>query len=157
MWRYAKLPTACSGGRRLVYEPSDLGARRVVALREAADRLLRQAAERGALETRLLPDVLTASAACLDGSDEAFGRPGAPFGDPSTPLGFEAALAVSALSLLAGQEWRKIRICPNCNWLFSDRSRNGSRLWCDMSVCGNRHKARRHYQRRKSSEEADDA
>lgn len=142
------------GGRRLVYEPSDVGARRVVALREASDRLFRQAADSGALETRLLPDVLTASAACLDGSDAALGRPGAPFGDPSTPLGFEAALAVSALSLLAGQEWRKIRICPNCNWLFSDRSRNGSRLWCDMSVCGNRHKARRHYERRKSIEDA---
>ena len=52
---------------------------------------------------------------------------------------------VSALSLLAGDAWKRIRICPNCRWLFLDRSRNSSRLWCDMSVCGNRHKARRHY------------
>jgi predicted RNA-binding Zn ribbon-like protein len=142
------------GGRGLVFDPSEAGATRVVALREAADRLFRQAAAGGALETRLLPDVLSASAACLHGSDEAFGRPGAPFGDPSAPLGFETALAVSALSLLSGQEWRKIRICPNCNWLFADRSRNGSRLWCDMSICGNRQKARRHYERRRSVEDA---
>lgn len=142
------------GGRRLVFDPSGASAKRIVALREAADRLFRQAVQGGALETRLLPNLLTASAACLDGSDEAFGRQGAPFGDASAPLGFEAALAVSALSLLSGQEWRKIRICPNCNWLFADRSRNGSRLWCDMSVCGNRHKARRHYERRKSIEDS---
>lgn len=142
------------GARQLVFDPSEAGARRVVALREAADRLFRRAAEGGALETRLLPGVLDTSAACLGGSDEAVGKPGAPFGDASTPLGFETALAVSALSLLSGQEWRRIRICPNCNWLFSDRSRNRSRLWCDMSVCGNRHKARRHYERRKTSEDA---
>lgn len=141
------------GGRRLVFEPSEAGAKRVVALREAADRLFRRTAEGGALETRLLPDVLAASAACLEGSDETVGKPGAPFGDPAMPLSFEIALAVSALSLLSGQEWRRIRICPNCNWLFSDRSRNGSRLWCDMSVCGNRHKARRHYERRKGADE----
>ena len=74
-----------------------------------------------------------------------------PFGDPSRPIRFEAALAVSALSLLAGDAWKRVRICPNCNWLFVDRSRNSSRLWCDMSVCGNRQKARLHYERRKAS------
>ena len=55
------------------------------------------------------------------------------------PLPFEAALAVSALSLLSGDTvCKKLKICPNCSWLFLDRSRNSSRLWCDMAVCGNR-------------------
>src|SRR5664280_2943804 len=42
-----------------------------------------------------------------------------------------------------------IRECgaPDCEWLFLDQSRNGSRRWCDMKSCGNRQKARRHYQR----------
>lgn len=35
----------------------------------------------------------------------------------------------------------------DCDWLFLDQSRNGSRRWCDMTVCGNREKARR-FQRR---------
>jgi predicted RNA-binding Zn ribbon-like protein len=40
-----------------------------------------------------------------------------------------------------------VRQCMNekCLWLFLDRSKNGSRRWCDMRSCGNRAKARRHY------------
>jgi predicted RNA-binding Zn ribbon-like protein len=34
-----------------------------------------------------------------------------------------------------------------CGWLFLDRSRNRSRRWCDMRVCGNNAKARRYYHR----------
>ena len=30
-----------------------------------------------------------------------------------------------------------------CSWLFLDMSKNRSRRWCDMKVCGNRAKARR--------------
>ena len=44
---------------------------------------------------------------------------------------------------------KKMRACPNCGWLFLDRSRNGSRIWCDMAVCGNRQKARLNYQKRR--------
>ena len=44
----------------------------------------------------------------------------------------------------------RIRECPGqgtCGWLFLDLSKNASRRWCDMRVCGNRAKARRHYAR----------
>lgn len=34
-----------------------------------------------------------------------------------------------------------------CGWLFMDTSKNKSRRWCDMGDCGNRAKARRHYQK----------
>ena len=30
-----------------------------------------------------------------------------------------------------------------CGWLFVDTSKNHSRRWCDMKICGNRMKARR--------------
>ena len=110
------------------------------------------------MQTALLTGFLRATAACLDEGPERVGAQGMPFGDPSPPMRFEAAIAVSALSLLSGDAWKKIRICRNCRWLFLDRSRNASRLWCDMSVCGNRHKAKRHYERRKLAErEAVDA
>ncbi len=42
----------------------------------------------------------------------------------------------------------QLRECPGqgCGWLFIDTSRNKSRRWCTMEVCGNRTKARRHYE-----------
>lgn len=64
-----------------------------------------------------------------------------------TPL--DAATARSALMLATFNEPERLKICPNCQWLFLDRSRNRSRTWCDMTVCGNRVKANRHYRRQK--------
>ncbi|WP_299396564.1 CGNR zinc finger domain-containing protein [Pelagibius sp.] len=62
----------------------------------------------------------------------------------------QAVLAISAAALLADPRERvRIKICPadNCGWLFVDETRNGRRRWCSMETCGNRAKARRHYQR----------
>ena len=58
-------------------------------------------------------------------------------------------IAKSAADLLIPPEL-EVRLCkaPDCAWLFLDKSRNRSRRWCDMKVCGNRQKARRHYQRK---------
>jgi hypothetical protein len=41
-------------------------------------------------------------------------------------------------------QWQRVKICPadNCKWAFFDHSRNRSRTWCSMQVCGNRTKAR---------------
>ena len=52
------------------------------------------------------------------------------------------------LALLASPLGR-LRRCeaPDCDWFFLDRSRNGTRRWCSMETCGNRAKARRHYER----------
>jgi predicted RNA-binding Zn ribbon-like protein len=57
----------------------------------------------------------------------------------------------SAAELLASDRLGRIRECgsADCTWLFVDQSRNRSRRWCDMTACGNRMKARRHYQRAK--------
>ncbi|RWN46257.1 MAG: hypothetical protein EOS03_17845 [Mesorhizobium sp.] len=124
----------------------------VLSIREATDRLFRGAASKGAVATTDLPGFLRACADGLAGSRTEIGAPGRPFGDPLTPIAFEAALAVSALSLLRDDTVARLRICPNCTWLFVDRSRNSSRLWCDMAVCGNRRKASRHYHRRRMAE-----
>lgn len=55
----------------------------------------------------------------------------------------------SAAELLTSDRVRAVRECAagDCAWLFLDESRNHSRRWCDMKVCGNRQKARRHYRR----------
>ncbi len=128
----------------------------VLSIREAVDRLFRNAVRHGGIDTAGLPSLLEACAAGLAGTRETIGWPAAPFGDPATPIALEAALAVSALSLLAPGMLERLKICPNCGWLFLDRSRNSSRLWCDMTVCGNRRKASRHYHRRRAQREMDD-
>jgi predicted RNA-binding Zn ribbon-like protein len=137
------------GGRALAVADPRRIASTVIAIREATDRLFRGAASEGSVATAALPDFLEACAAGLRGHSSFVMSHGKPFGDPATPIALEAALAVSALSLMSQDSMRRVRICRNCNWLFLDRSRNGSRLWCDMAVCGNRQKARRHYRRRK--------
>lgn len=57
----------------------------------------------------------------------------------------------SAGDLLASAAQHRIRRCANekCRWLFLDRSKAGTRRWCDMAACGNRAKAQRHYARSK--------
>ena len=61
-------------------------------------------------------------------------------------------LALAASDLLTGPDRRRIRICEatavdGCGWLFLDTSKNGTRRWCEMATCGNKYKARRHYER----------
>jgi predicted RNA-binding Zn ribbon-like protein len=62
-------------------------------------------------------------------------------------------VARSATDLLTGDLLIRVRECDagNCAWLFLDTSRNRSRRWCDMTVCGNREKAHRHYRRVRKS------
>lgn len=59
-------------------------------------------------------------------------------------------LALAAEELLTSDGAQRIRACdvPTCRWLFLDTSKNHSRRWCDMKVCGNRMKARRFQARR---------
>lgn len=61
------------------------------------------------------------------------------------------ATALSALRLASGNQADRMKICGNCGWLFLDRSKNRSRFWCDMAVCGNRVKANRHYTARRAA------
>jgi predicted RNA-binding Zn ribbon-like protein len=67
---------------------------------------------------------------------------------PSASLGGVLAPVIwSAADLLSRANERRIRCCANdkCRWVFVDRSKAGTRRWCDMNSCGNRAKAHRHY------------
>lgn len=59
-------------------------------------------------------------------------------------------IATSAAELLLSDRLDRLKQCdaPDCTHLFLDTSRNRSRRWCDMALCGNRMKQRR-YARRK--------
>lgn len=54
-------------------------------------------------------------------------------------------ITIAAAQLLTGADRERISMCAadTCAWVFLDTSKNHSRRWCDMKVCGNRAKARR--------------
>jgi predicted RNA-binding Zn ribbon-like protein len=61
----------------------------------------------------------------------------------------------SASELLTSEDIKRVGVCADdrgCGWLFYDTSRNGTRQWCSMRGCGNRAKARRHYEKVKSDQ-----
>jgi len=56
----------------------------------------------------------------------------------------------SAVDLLLDDDPARLKQCPapdGCGWLFYDTSKNQTRRWCSMRMCGNGAKARR-FQRR---------
>jgi predicted RNA-binding Zn ribbon-like protein len=60
-----------------------------------------------------------------------------------------AVEAVMAWSALQQKTPGRLRPCanPECRLFLLDRSKTNKARWCSMAVCGNRMKARRHYQR----------
>ncbi|ONI73830.1 hypothetical protein BWI15_10445 [Kribbella sp. ALI-6-A] len=61
-----------------------------------------------------------------------------------------AARAVLAWSELRTTRPGRLRSCgnPDCRLFLIDRSKANTARWCSMTTCGNRMKARRHYQAR---------
>ncbi|MFI2367087.1 CGNR zinc finger domain-containing protein [Streptomyces sp. NPDC018833] len=70
----------------------------------------------------------------------------AEFADPAWGPGWLAARGHLDLMRTAPE---RIRACAHdaCVLHFFDTSRNGTRRWCSMTLCGNRAKASRHYAR----------
>jgi predicted RNA-binding Zn ribbon-like protein len=63
-----------------------------------------------------------------------------------------ATLAAIVAEAAALGTWPRLKACPAeaCGWIFYDRSRNRSGVWCDSAVCGNRAKTRAYRQRRRA-------
>ncbi|HTF10825.1 MAG TPA: CGNR zinc finger domain-containing protein [Asanoa sp.] len=60
--------------------------------------------------------------------------------------------AADAVAVLGSPDVPPLKQCPgeSCGWVFVDESRNHSRQWCDSRMCGNRARARRHYQKKRA-------
>ncbi|MFG1343430.1 CGNR zinc finger domain-containing protein [Xanthobacter autotrophicus DSM 431] len=60
-----------------------------------------------------------------------------------------AAIAADFVDFAAHHEPARLRHCanPECSLVFYDTARNGTRRWCSMAACGNRHKVRSHRMR----------
>jgi predicted RNA-binding Zn ribbon-like protein len=58
-------------------------------------------------------------------------------------------VARAAARLLTSPLVGRVRACAaeDCGWWFLDDTKNASRRWCDMKICGNRDKVRRFRER----------
>ena len=103
-----------------------------VSVRKEAALALNQTAERGRLMLRFDTSGRVRLEAGATGLEGALGR----------------MVAIAASAMTDGT-WRRLKTCraDRCGWAFYDHTRNHSRLWCSMAVCGNRTKARS-YRRR---------
>jgi predicted RNA-binding Zn ribbon-like protein len=98
---------------------------------------LERAARRAGLAVRFGEDARTRVEPLATGVDGALGQ----------------VLARVAVAMDDGT-WKRLKVCPadDCQWAFYDTSRNRSAVWCDMAVCGNRHKVRTFRERRSGAE-----
>src|SRR3954470_17395116 len=100
---------------------------------ECSDDVLCEASERAKLQVLFDSNGTSRLVPAADGVDGALGR----------------LLTIVHEADRDGQ-WIRLKVCPadDCQWAFYDRSRNRSATWCDMKVCGNRHKVREYRERR---------
>jgi predicted RNA-binding Zn ribbon-like protein len=70
--------------------------------------------------------------------------------EPDVPGALSRILAV-AYTAMADESWTRLKACrlDDCQWAFYDQSKNRSRTWCSMKVCGNRAKARAYRERQR--------
>jgi predicted RNA-binding Zn ribbon-like protein len=126
--------------------------RRLVALREALRGLLlvhNGAAEPGS-DAEELNDLVTSAA--LGVRFRADGRPALePAAGDSPAERVVARLLAEVIWAEAEGKWERLKACRNegCRWAFYDASKNRSGRWCNMDICGARHKMRT-YRERKS-------
>src|SRR5438093_1265585 len=86
---------------------------------------------------------LSGGALCLDFANTVSNRGvDAAADDLRSPL---APVIKSTVDLLTSPAIDRVRTCAadTCEWLFLDTTKNRTRRWCDMKVCGNREKVRR--------------
>lgn len=147
---------APKGYRIASLSPRDRGAQsrileQALAVREAIYGVFSSCAARRRPSSADLDQLWRAYVECLKSSRLAWEK-GAfrwEHADPEELDPVVRAVVCSAIELLFSPDLERIRECASesCDWLFMDFSRNGSRRWCDMNVCGNRAKVRRFRER----------
>ncbi|MGI5203201.1 CGNR zinc finger domain-containing protein [Spirillospora sp. CA-108201] len=150
-------PAALAGwlaGRGLALEgagAADADLRTAVALREG----LRDAMEahHGNHEADIPDDLEDVLAALPLRVTLAGPRPAlVPLDPPGAAAGGLARIAAAVMDAVAAGTWPRLKTCQvdTCRWAFLDTSKNRSRAWCSMKVCGNRTKTRAYRARRRT-------
>jgi len=151
VWAWASLAGVASRG-----DPIDVTEREAARTLGFARRL------RAALRSALDPTI--AGPGAVDALNRVLGEaPGVvqaqpPSGRTGVALAGSTPAAQLRLDIAAAtvdifrHDRRRIRRCagPTCVLLFLDISKSGRRRWCDMAVCGNAAKARRHHAKAKN-------
>ncbi len=67
-----------------------------------------------------------------------------PGGIDLAPADLPQGVLATAVALTIASDWSRVKLClaDDCLEAFYDRSRNRSRVWCDMADCGNLAKVR---------------
>ena len=71
--------------------------------------------------------------------------------------GVKAGLAGIAAAIIVSRtdgDWARLKVCQerSCQWAFFDTSKNRSRSWCSMRLCGNRTKTRAYRARQRGAD-----
>ena len=95
-------------------------------------------------EARLVDQIVWRGRGFVRDFGDVTGRPGGPL----------RQVAEAAVVLITSPDIGNVRECSEktCRWFFLDRSKNHSRRWCDMQLCGNRSKAKRFYARTRNDD-----
>ena len=86
----------------------------------------------------------------------AFGPEGTPRIAPADP-GVRGALGeimAGIVIAISNGTWSRLKSCAreSCRWVFYDHSKNRSKRWCSMTVCGNRTKTKTYRERHKGQD-----
>jgi predicted RNA-binding Zn ribbon-like protein len=118
-----------------------VGVNMGVPLPSDAHSVLQDAARRAGLTMRFRTDGSTVIEPAAVGIDGALGQ-----------------ILAGAHRAMDRGSWRQLKLCRRdcCRWAFLDTSKNRSRRWCSMEICGNREKgAAFRHRRRKTTDVAE--
>lgn len=78
--------------------------------------------------------------------------------EPAPEAGFAGRVLAAVVRSVEDGTLFRLKACPECRWVFYDKSRSRTRVWCGMyageggRACGTIAKVRRYRQRRKAGE-----
>ena len=138
-------------------ESAEAAYRDALKLRGALQDVFRAVAEEKApasldLETVRKHEIEALSRAELVQDDEGFRWE---WRNPRDLSGMLWPVAHSAAGLLTSGDLDRLKHCAGCYWAFLDASRNRSRRWCTMEVCGTDEKKRRYVAKRAAGRDAE--
>ncbi|MBK9612605.1 CGNR zinc finger domain-containing protein [Candidatus Amarobacter glycogenicus] len=65
------------------------------------------------------------------------------------PRALAQFLAIAYRATVEG-EFGRFKACQGCGWAYYDESKNGSKKWCAMGLCGTRAKMKAYRERKKA-------
>jgi hypothetical protein len=78
--------------------------------------------------------------------------------EPGPEAGFAGRVLAAVARSVEDGTFSRLKACPDCRWIFYDKSRSKTRVWCGMyareggRACGTISKVRRYRQKRKAGE-----